>query len=149
MEPVMAQAQLLEDFEYDDAAYDARGLQVLVVEDDMADAYLIRRALAGNPRVDNIAWASDGIEALALLDSGAIHPDLAIIDLHMPRKNGLSLLVELSCRDLGDLARVVLTSSKASSDSVRSKLRGAHQYLTKPDTIDEMETVLSGVIAAL
>lgn len=124
-------------------------LQILVVEDDSADAYLIFRALSDNPRVGEIVHAWDGIEALEMIESGAIDPDLAIIDLHMPRKNGFSLLVELACRDHPRFSTVVLTSSKASSDAVRSKLRGANHFLTKPDTIEELDTVLARAVAAV
>jgi CheY-like chemotaxis protein len=125
------------------------GLQVLVVEDDAADAYLIYRALADNPRVGEITQARDGVEALELLNSGAVEPDLAIIDLHMPRKNGFSLLVELACREDQKFTTVVLTSSKASSDAVRSKLRGANCFLTKPDSVEEFQLLLGEVVAAM
>jgi PleD family two-component response regulator len=60
-------------------------LCVLLVEDDDADIYLIRRALANNPRVGEVVVARDGVEALELIDFWATQPDLAIVDLHMPR----------------------------------------------------------------
>jgi CheY-like chemotaxis protein len=86
---------------------------------------------------------------MEMIESGAVDPDLAIIDLHMPRKNGFSLLVELACRDQPHFSTVVLTSSKASSDAVRSKLRGANQFLTKPDSVEELDSVLSRAVAAV
>jgi CheY-like chemotaxis protein len=131
------------------APFFPQGLHVLLVEDDAADAYLIYRTLVENPRVGEIVHARDGVEALQLLDSGAVDPDLAIIDLNMPRKNGFSLLVELASRERPHFATVVLTSSKSNSDAVRSKLRGANRFLTKPDTIEELDLALSNVIAAL
>jgi CheY-like chemotaxis protein len=130
------------------ARQDRLGLHVLVVEDDAADAYLIAKVLADNPRVSLVVHARDGVDALELIDSG-VEPDLAIVDLHMPRKNGLSLLVELSCRDDVKFPTVVLTSSKASSDATRSKLRGASRFETKPDTIAEFNALLFDVIASL
>jgi CheY-like chemotaxis protein len=149
MEPDMTNA----DLEAANAALRARAgngdLQILVVEDDSADAYLIFRALSDNPRVGEIIHAWDGIEAMEMIESGAVDPDLAIIDLHMPRKNGFSLLVELACRDQPHFSTVVLTSSKASSDAVRSKLRGANQFLTKPDSVEELDSVLSRAVAAV
>lgn len=125
------------------------GLQVLVVEDDAADAFLIRRALDNHPRVDEVIHAWDGEEALQLLGTGALTPDVAIIDLHMPRKNGFSLLIELGCREEPQFETVVFTSSRASSDAIRSKLRGANHFLTKPDTLEEMEAAIAGIISAM
>src|SRR5262245_43719576 len=90
-----------------------RGLNVLVVEDDVADAHLIKRALADSPRVAHVDFASDGVEALALIDQGIAPPDLAIIDLKMPRMDGFRLLIELACRDEDRFPVVVLTSSTA------------------------------------
>lgn len=124
-------------------------LRVLVVEDDAADAYLIRQALESDPRVREIVRAKDGVEALSMLENGTIHPDLAIIDLQMPRKDGFSFLVDLACQDEREFPTVVLTSSKARADAVRSRLRGARLVLTKPDTLRELETILHRAIATL
>jgi CheY-like chemotaxis protein len=126
-----------------------RDLQVLVVEDDDADAYLIRSALKRNPRVTQMVLAHDGIEALELLDSGLVAPDIAIVDLHMPRKNGFSLLVELRCRPKADFPAIVLSSSSACADGARSRLRGADCFLTKPDSIDELHRMLSSAMASI
>lgn len=123
-------------------------LNILVVEDDEADAYLIERALADHPRVERIVRATDGVEAMEYLQDG-IEPDLAIIDLQMPRKNGFSLLIDLACSRAPRFPMVVLTSSTARTDAIRSKLRGADQVLTKPDTVGELQTMLDKVIAAL
>ena len=123
------------------------GLQVLVVEDDDADAFLIRTALSRNARVRETTIARDGMEALDWLDRNFVWPDVAIIDLQMPRKNGFSLLVELQCRPWASFPRIVLTSSLAKADNVRAILRGADCFLTKPDTIDELGWVLSNALA--
>jgi CheY-like chemotaxis protein len=124
-------------------------LKVLVVEDDDADAYLIRSALKRNPRVSQMVLAHDGVEALELLDSGMIAPSIAIVDLHMPRKNGFSLLVELRCRPKADFPAIVLSSSSAGADNARSRLRGADCFLTKPGSIDELHRLLSGAMAGI
>lgn len=125
------------------------GLQVLLAEDDDADAYLITSVLALHPKVGFIMRARDGVEALSMLDSSAIVPDLAIIDLHMPRKNGFGLLLELACRDGARFPTAVLTSSIASVDSIRSKVRGADHFLTKPESIKDLESALADVIALI
>jgi CheY-like chemotaxis protein len=124
-------------------------LEVLVVEDDEADAFLIRSALRSIPRVSQIVLAHDGVEALQWLDSGVVEPDVVIIDLHMPRKNGFSLLVELRCRSKPGVTTIVLTSSKASADAARSKLRGADCFLTKPDTIEELNWLIAKAVSKI
>jgi len=118
------------------------GLHVLLVEDDEADAYLVRRALAKNPWVADVVIAGDGIEALELLDKRRVAPDLAIVDLHMPRKDGLALLKEFATRSV-HFPFVVLTSSKASKDAVRAAKRGAVEFITKPKTEAELAATLN------
>jgi two-component system response regulator len=124
----------------------APGLCVLVVEDDDADVYLIHRALADNPAIGAIVLARDGVEALALIDRGVVAPDLALIDLHMPRMDGFGLLFAFAGRPEPRFPMVVLTSSSSPSDAVRSRLRRAIRVVTKPDTITEMYAVLKATI---
>lgn len=125
------------------------GLRILVVEDDAADAYLIRQALETQPRIGEIMRAKDGVEALAMLQDGTVEPDLVIVDLQMPRKDGFSFLVDLGCEQKRRFPAIVLTSSKARADAVRSRLRGARLVLTKPDTLRELQLVLHRAIATL
>jgi CheY-like chemotaxis protein len=127
----------------------ADGLQVLIVEDDAADAYLIKCALANNPRIGSITRVTDGIQALRAIEEGDATPDVAIIDLQMPRMDGFRLLVELACRKQHNFPKFVLTSSMARTDLVRSRLRGADRVLTKPDTLKELEVMLTHAIATI
>lgn len=131
-----------------DGAAISQNLQILLVEDDDADAYLIRRALAANPRVGTIVRARDGVEALDLIDNCGLRPDLAILDLQMPRKNGFSLLVELEARVTVDFPSVVFTSSKSGADSLRSRKRGATMFVTKPKRLEKLAEALDNVLAA-
>src|ERR1700684_2422783 len=78
------------------AGFRLTNLQILLVEDNEADAYLTQCALATNAKVGEVVLARDGFEALRLIDSGAVRPDLAIVDLRMPRKDGFSFLEDLS-----------------------------------------------------
>lgn len=125
------------------------GLCVLVAEDDEADAYLISRALAGQPLVGEVVRAADGVEALEMIERGQVAPDLAFIDLHMPRKNGFSLLAAFANHPRAGFPMVVLTSSTAPTDAIRSRLRGAVRVVTKPDTVEELEAVLTSAIDAV
>jgi CheY-like chemotaxis protein len=123
-------------------------LCVLLVEDDDGDAYLIERALMANPNVGGIIRATDGVEALALVQIGAVAPDVALIDLHMPRKNGFQLLVEFAALDQPHFPMVVLTSSTAPTDAMRSRLRGATRVLTKPDSVEALDELLAMAITS-
>jgi CheY-like chemotaxis protein len=130
-----------------ETALDPRpGLFVLLVEDNEADAYLIERALTDNPMVGRVSRARDGEEALAMVKSAEILPDLALIDLHMPRMDGFDLLVAFATQPGLDFPMVVLTSSSARNDAIRSRLRSAVRVLIKPDTVAELYAVLKTAI---
>lgn len=127
----------------------AGGLCVLVVEDDEADAYLISRALERQPRVGQVVRALDGVEAIEMVEQGQVKPDLAFIDLHMPRKNGFNLLAAFAGRADAHFPMVVLTSSTAPTDAIRSRLRGAVRVVTKPETVELLDNVLRNAINAV
>jgi CheY-like chemotaxis protein len=124
-------------------------LCLLVVEDNEADAYLIQRALQRHPGVGRIVHAVDGLEALEMVERGEVEPDLAFIDLHMPRKNGFDLLVALACRPQRSFPMVVLTSSNAPTDVIRCRLRGAVQILHKPDSVEQLALMLTTAVDAV
>jgi CheY-like chemotaxis protein len=123
-------------------------ITILLVEDDEADAYLIERALRNNTRVGEIIRAHDGEEALQILASAAIRPQLALIDLQMPRRDGFSLLLELKKLD-AELVSVVLTSSRGGADAHRSFHRGARMFVSKPKEPQRMQAILNEVIREL
>ncbi len=125
------------------------GLKILMVEDDEADAYLIERALRSNPRVGEIVHVRDGVEAVELIDRRQFRPDLALVDLQMPRKDGFSLLLELGLRVTVDFPAVVLSTSRSGADHVRASSRGAVQYVTKPNSLEKMTKALDAVVAGL
>jgi chemotaxis family two-component system response regulator Rcp1 len=122
-------------------------LRVLLVDDDEADVYLIRRALAGNADVGEIVVAHDGVEALEMLDRASACPDLAIVDLKMPRKDGFTLLREIASRPHARFPAVVLSSSRSGADIYRAKKRGAVTFLSKPNSVEKLKTVLDHVIS--
>jgi signal transduction histidine kinase/DNA-binding NarL/FixJ family response regulator len=127
----------------------APGLCVLLVDDDEADAYLIDRALGAHPEVGRVVHAKDGVEALALVQRGGLEPDIAFIDLRMPRMDGLQLLVALANGDDHAFPMVVLTSSSSPDDAVRGRLRSADSVIIKPDNIVEMSAALRPSIDAV
>jgi len=125
------------------------GLCVLLAEDDEADAYLIGRALADNRGVGRVVRAKDGVEALIMVERGEVAPDVAFIDLQMPLMNGFDLLVALSESSRPAFPMVVLTSSAARNDAIKSRLRNASRVVTKPDTVTELFAVLAAAIEAV
>lgn len=121
-------------------------MQVLLVEDDEADAYLIRRALASNPKVSDVVLAQDGEEALDLFDRRRVFPDLGLVDLRMPRKDGLTFLKELKARPSAHFPCAVLTSSKSGKDQLRARNRGAFEFVTKPKAEPDLRLALERII---
>jgi CheY-like chemotaxis protein len=126
----------------------AAGLFVLVVEDDEGDAYLIERALRANLKVRDVFRTSESMEALRLVQSGAIAPDLALIDLHMPRKNGFELLADFAALSRPHFPMVVLTSSTPPTQAMRRRLRGAMSVLAKPDSVVALEQLLAKAVTS-
>jgi CheY-like chemotaxis protein len=118
------------------------GLSVLLVEDDPGDVLLVREAFAERRGEDRLAVVSDGVQALAFVRAegdyaDARRPDLVLLDLNLPRKNGREVLAEIkSDRDLATIPVVVLTTSEADEDILRSYELHANAYVTKPVDLD-------------
>jgi CheY-like chemotaxis protein len=111
---------------------------VLLVEDDPGDTLMIREALEAYAPDTEIAAVVDGVDALRYLRredefAGTPRPDLVLLDLNMPRKDGREVLAEVkSDRELCSIPVVVLTTSKAEEDILRSYDLHANAYVTKP-----------------
>jgi CheY-like chemotaxis protein len=115
---------------------------LLYVEDEDAAVFLLETALKeAHIRVE-LHRVSDGEQALAFLrHSGAYKkapkPDLILLDLNLPRKNGLEVLAEMNDSDcLRDIPTIIFTSSALQSDKKKSLALGAKQFITKPATFD-------------
>jgi DNA-binding response OmpR family regulator len=98
--------------------------------------------------VCNVLHVKDGIEALKVLDVGEILPDLAIVDLHMPLKDGFSLLSDFR-REEAQFPSIVLTSSKLGADSLKARKSGAEVFITKPNSLAKLTKALDNVISRL
>ena len=116
----------------------AQPITVLLVEDDPGDVVLITEAFEHNKVSNELHVASDGVEALQFLRSEAPYentpdPDLILLDLNLPRKDGREVLAEVKADDrLRRIPVVVLTTSKAEEDVLRSYDLHANAYVTKP-----------------
>ena len=121
------------------AAARGRPYAILLVEDDEADALLIRDALLERDPYHVITQAEDGLVALQRLNDPALRrPDLIVLDLNMPRMNGHEFL-EILKKDekLKVIPVVVLSTSLAPDDIVGSYRRHANAYIAKPVNLDQ------------
>jgi CheY-like chemotaxis protein len=114
--------------------------EILLAEDNPADVYLIREALNEFGVSCTIRTAADGRDALAMLSSAGMswNPDLIILDLNLPRHDGLEILREL--RGMEATAKVpvvILTSSDSPRDRATATELGATQYLRKPSNLEQ------------
>jgi CheY-like chemotaxis protein len=108
-------------------------ISVLLVEDDPGDVVLIEEAFEHNKVRNTLTIVGDGVEAMEHLRSGASRPDLVLLDLNLPRKDGREVLAEIKGDpDLRSIPVVVLTTSKAEEDILRSYDLHANAYVTKP-----------------
>lgn len=118
--------------------------EILLVEDEPADANLVRLALKENKVFCHLHHVADGVEALAFLrhegeqNADAPRPDLILLDINMPRMNGRELLTAIKDDErLASIPVVVLTTSDIERDITASYKMGAAGYITKPIDIDQ------------
>ena len=124
-----------------------RPIEILLVEDNAADVRLTQEALREGKVRNNLQVARDGEEALAILRRpGATRPDLVLLDLNLPRKDGREVLKEIKDDpDLQTIPVVVLTTSSAEADIVKSYRLHANCYITKPVDLDQFVTVVKSI----
>jgi CheY-like chemotaxis protein len=114
--------------------------EILLAEDNPADVYLIREALKEFGVACSVRTATDGREVLALIsaDNDAWYPDLIILDLNLPRHDGIEILQTLrSTARMADVPLVVLTSSDSPRDRDTAIELGATRFLRKPSDLEQ------------
>jgi CheY-like chemotaxis protein len=123
----------------------ARELHILLVDDDAGDVMNVQRAFKKANITNPIAVASDGIEALALLRDGwgKLHRRLVLLDINMPRMNGIEFLRELRADPaLASISVVVLTTSNEDLDKREAYRFHVAGYLLKPVTFDSFVALM-------
>ncbi|MCD2118750.1 MULTISPECIES: response regulator [Rhodococcus] len=121
----------------------ARPVDVLLVEDDPGDELMTREAFEDNKIGNALHVVRDGAEALDFLyrrgdHGGAPRPDLILLDLNLPKYDGRQVLTKIkSDPELSDIPIVVLTTSSAEEDILRSYKLHANAYVTKPVDLDQ------------
>lgn len=128
-----------------------RPIEILLVEDNPGDVRLTQEALKEGKVNNNLHVTYDGMQALAFLRcegefENAVRPDLIFLDLNLPKMDGRELLAEI--KDDDDLKRipvVILTTSKAEEDVVKTYNLHANCYITKPVDLDKFIDVVQAI----
>jgi CheY-like chemotaxis protein len=126
-------------------------IEILLVEDNPGDARLTREALAHSKVRNNLHHARDGEEAIAFLRregayGSAPTPDLVLLDLNLPRRDGREVLEDIkSDASLKHIPVVILTSSQAEEDILRSYRLHANCFITKPVDLEQLTKVVQGI----
>lgn len=122
-----------------DTSQNYEPIEILLVEDNPGDIRLIKEVLKEGKVLNNLILAKDGVEAMEILENRDIpKPALILLDLNLPRKNGLEVLAEVKNNpELRKIPVIVLTTSSAEEDIVRSYDLFANAYLTKPVELEE------------
>lgn len=125
-----------------------RPIDILLVEDSPADVRLTREALKEAKVLNMLHVVQDGMAALEFLRrqgqyAGSPQPDLILLDLNLPRRDGREVLGEIKCDEqLKHIPVVVLTTSRAEEDVVRSYNLHANAYVTKPVDLKQFLEVI-------
>ena len=133
------------------AANGGRSIEILLVEDNPGDVRLTIEGLKEGKVRNNLHVARDGVEALAFLRRegeyrDAVRPDLILLDLNLPRKDGREVLQDLKQDPaLRTIPVVVLTTSRSEQDVLRSYELQANCYITKPVDLEQFITVVKSI----
>ena len=126
-------------------------IEILLVEDNPGDERLTREALKEGKVYSNLHTCKDGVEAMDFLHrrapyADAPRPDLILLDLNLPRKDGREVLAEVKADDgLKTIPVVILTTSQAEEDILRSYQLQANCYVTKPVKLSEFIKVVQSI----
>jgi two-component system response regulator len=126
-----------------------RSIEILLVEDSPTDVLLTKRALSDARFINRLHVVEDGVKALAFLRkeppyADAVRPDLILLDLNLPKKDGREVLADIKEDDeLKVIPVIVLTTSRAEEDIVRSYRLHANCYITKPVDFDSFIDAIS------
>ncbi len=126
-------------------------VEILLIEDSGADVRLTREALKEGKVLNNLSVVANGVEAMDFLHrkgkyADSPHPDLILLDLNLPKKNGREVLGEIKQDpDLKRIPIVVLTISKSEEDIMKSYNLHANCYISKPVGLDQFIDVVKSV----
>ena len=128
-----------------------RPIEILLAEDNPGDVRLTKEALKDSKVRNNVKMVGNGVEALALLRkegkyADAPRPDLILLDLNMPLKDGRQVLAEIKAdADLKRIPVVILTTSQDEHDIIKAYNLSANCYITKPVDLDQFVNVVKSI----
>lgn len=128
-----------------------RPVEILLVEDNPGDVRLTQEAFKDGRMLVHLSVASDGVEAMEFLHrqgrfESAPRPDLILLDLNLPKKNGREVLTEIKADPvLRRMPVIIMTTSKAEQDIHRAYNLNANCYITKPVELDEFLNVVRSI----
>lgn len=128
-----------------------RPVNILLVEDNLGDVRLTQEALKEGKVINNLSVARDGEEAMEFLwrkgkYANAIRPDLILLDLNMPKKDGRAVLMDIkNDEELRSIPVVVLTTSVAEQDILKAYNLHANCYITKPVDLGQFIEVVKNI----
>jgi len=128
-----------------------RPIEILLVEDSPADVRLTQEALKEEKLHMNLHVVGDGVEAMQFLHrqgkfQTAVRPDLILLDLNLPKKDGREVLKEMKSEDaLKSIPVVILTVSKAEEDVLKTYNLHANCYITKPLDLEQFSHVVKSI----
>lgn len=124
----------------------AQLMQILLVEDSVADVELTLEALSDAKIANEVTVVRDGAEAMTFLRQAQPPPDLVILDLNLPKMSGHEVLAAMRADErLRSVPVAILTTSSAEADVVRTYDLGANCYLTKPVDVDQFVHVVQSI----
>jgi CheY-like chemotaxis protein len=125
--------------------------EILLVEDNPGDARLTRETWKQSKLLNHLSVVADGAEAMAFLRRegkyvNAAHPDLILLDLNLPKKDGREVLAEIKADEqLRRIPVVVMTSSDAEQDILKTYELHANCYITKPVGLEQLSAVVKAL----
>jgi chemotaxis family two-component system response regulator Rcp1 len=126
-------------------------IEVLLVEDSPGDVRLTQEAFRDTNSTIYLHVAADGVEAMAMLTQRGVHakaprPDLILLDLNLPKMDGREVLAQIKEDErLKTIPTVILTTSEAEADIVKSYQLQANCYLSKPVELDAFENLVKSI----
>ncbi len=130
---------------------ETRNKTILLVEDNRGDIRLIQEALKKTAAQCEVAIARDGMEAMAYLRqdgefAGAVRPDLILLDLNLPKKDGREVLAEIKADpSLKHIPIIVLTTSRNEEDIFKSYDLHVNCYISKSRNLSELFKIVRGI----
>ena len=128
-----------------------RPVEIFLVEDNPGDVRLTRETLKDSKLLNHMSVVGNGVEAMAFLRregkyANAAHPDLILLDLNLPMKDGREVLSEIkSDEHLRRIPVVVLTTSSAEQDIIKTYDLHANCYITKPVDLEQFSAVVKAI----